>query len=77
MAGPRPLQLGFELVAHNAVEGFIRHLYAKLLAQPALHIEITGKAWGRRQARLALREHRWRQGLLARWRPRLFGGQES
>src|SRR5262249_38143173 len=52
MAGPGALQLGLELVVHNAVEGLIGHLQRKRLAEPLLDGPIAGKAAGGGQARL-------------------------
>jgi hypothetical protein len=72
MAGPWSFQLGLELVMHNPMEGFIGDLQGKLLAEPALDVEVTGKACGRRQAGLELLEHGGREGLLAGRRSRFF-----
>jgi len=65
MARAKPLQLGFELVVHKAMEGFIRPLYTKLLAEPLLDRHRAGKPAGGGQARLSLREHSGWQTLLA------------
>ena len=62
---------------HNTVEGFIGDLQGKCLTQPALDVEVTRKARGRRQARFELLEHDRREGLLARWRSRFFGGPQG
>ena len=77
MAGPGALQLGLELVVHNAVEGFIGHLQSKLLAEPLLDGPIAGKPTGAGQARLKLREHGGGQTFLACWRASLFVGQQG
>jgi hypothetical protein len=65
MAGARPLEFGFELIAYNAMERGIGHVESELLSQPVLDSQIAGKAGGGGQARLELREHGRRQGLLA------------
>jgi hypothetical protein len=77
MPGTRPLQLGFELVAYNTVEGFIGHLEAILLAQPALDLEVTGKAGRGCQTCFELLEHERRERLLPCRRPGFFVGQEG
>jgi hypothetical protein len=47
------------------MEGFLRDCQGKRLAEPARDVEVTGEAHGSRQAGLELREHGWREGLLA------------
>jgi hypothetical protein len=65
MTGTRALQLRVELIGHNAMEGFLRDCQGKRLAELARDVEVTGEAHGSRQAGLELREHGWREGLLA------------
>jgi len=77
MAGPGALQLGLELVGHNVIEGLLRHLQSKRLAEPLLDGPRAGTSTGAGQARLALREDSGGQTLLAGRRPRLFGGQQG
>ena len=77
MAGPRPLQLGFELVVHNAMQGFIGHLQAKRLAQPLLELNIAGNPPGGGQACWQVLEYGGWQTLLASWSAGLFVGQEG
>ena len=74
MAGAWPLQLRFELIADDAVEGLIGHLQGKLLAEPLLDGHIAGEARGSREPRLELGEDGGGQGLLPRWCPWLFIG---
>ena len=74
MAGARTLQLGLELIVHDAVERFKGDLQTKLVMEPLLDLDIAGKPTGGRQARLELREHRRRQTLLAGRSPRFFVG---
>ena len=78
MAGARPLPLGFELIAHHAMEAMERrigYLQAKRGAEPVLKLYIAGKPPGGRQACLELREHGRREGLLASGGARFFVGQ--
>jgi hypothetical protein len=75
MAGPGPLELGLELVVHNAMQRFIRYLKAKLLTEPGLHLAIAAKASRDGQAAFELLEHGRRERLLASRRPGLFVGQ--
>ncbi len=62
---------------HNTMEGFIGDLQGKFLTQPALDIEVTRKARGRRQAHFELLEHGRRQHLLAGRRSRCVVRQEG
>src|SRR4030095_15329565 len=81
MAGARPLELGLELIVHNAVQRFIRQLKTERLPPPLLHSKITGKTGRGSQTRRELLEHSWREGLLPPRRPSLFvcqqGGQAA
>ena len=62
---------------HNPMEGFIGYLQGQCLTQPALDVEVTRKARGRRQTRFERLEHgRW-EGLLARRRSRFFVRQQG
>ena len=77
MAGPRPLQLRFELVVHNTIEGLIGHVESKRLAEPLVHLQIASTPTGGGQARLQLLAHGSWQTLLAGRSAGLFIGQEG
>jgi hypothetical protein len=56
MAGARSLQLGFELIAHDAGERALGDVHGTLLMQPGLESPITGEACGSREPLLELHE---------------------
>jgi hypothetical protein len=72
MAGARPLELGFELIVDNAVEGLIGHLQGKRLAEPLLDRHVAGEARGGREPRLELGENGRGQRFLPGGCPWLF-----
>lgn len=77
MAGTGALQLGLELIVHNAMESFIGDIQGKLLSEPVLESHVACEARRGGEADLQLREPRCGQTLLAGWGARLFGGQEG
>ena len=76
MARAWPLQLRFELIADDAMEGLLGHLQSKRLAEPLLDRHGAGEARRSREPRLKLGEDSGRQGLLPRGRPRSLGSSE-
>ena len=77
MTGPWTLQLGLELIVHNAMEGFIGDLQGKRLPAPVLAFHVAGDGLRGGEAGLQLREHRGGQTLGAGWGASLFVGQEG
>ncbi len=60
-------ELGFELIADDAMDRRIRQIQLKVLCQPLLNRLVGGKALRGLQALLQLLEHRWGEsGGLAR-----------
>jgi hypothetical protein len=76
-AGPGAFALGWEWVAHQAVQSRLGHFQAKRLAQPLLKRHRAGKPTRGRQARLEPLAHGRREGLVPGRGSRLFGGQSS
>jgi len=54
MTRARALELGFALIPHNPRQRFIGDLQDKLLSEPALDVQVTGKTGRGRQLRLLL-----------------------
>src|SRR5262245_13414118 len=72
MAGARSLQLGLELVAHDAMQGLIGSRQGTLLPEPGLERHGAAETRGRREPRLALGADGGRQRCLPRGCPRVF-----
>jgi hypothetical protein len=71
------LELGLQLVAHNAMHRLVAQLQTMRLTEPLLHFQVPGKPCRSGETCFELLEDRWGQTLLARWGTRLFVRQQG
>src|SRR4029450_9067211 len=71
------LELGLQLVAHNAMHSLVAQLQTMRLTEPLLHLQVPGKPCRSGETCFELLEDRRRQTLLSRWGAGLFVRQQG